>query len=123
MARYKGYSSENYEKNGTFLLTDIELVKYDFLNYLFTRKGDRVRMPGYGTIIADLVFEPLDDFLLNQLQDEILRAVEQEPRFDLIDLSVVPDYDLQSVTVNIVVQYIEFNVTGNINFNIQFTEA
>lgn len=123
MARYKGYSSENYEKNGTFLLTDIELVKYDLLNHLFTRRGERVRMPNFGTIIPDLVFEPLDETLIDIVYEEILKVINAEPRLRLLNLAVTPDYDAHALTVQIYVEYIEFNMLDNINFTIQFAEG
>lgn len=123
MARYKGYSSNNYEKNGSFLLTDVALVKEDFLNHLFTRKGERPRMPNYGTIIPDLIFENINEGLLEVLYDQILGVIRAEPRFRLLDLQVIPSLEEYSVTVNIAVQYVEINMTENINFNIQFAEG
>lgn len=123
MARYKGYSSQNYEEKGTFLLTDMELVKYDFLNHLFTRKGERVRMPGYGTSIPDLVFEPLDEILVDLIHEEIIQVINAEPRFNLLNLTITPNYDEHALTVQIFVEYVEFQQTGLIDFNIQFSEG
>ena len=54
---YRGYSSYEYQNKKTFSVTDVELVKLDLLNHIFTRKGDRVMMPNFGTRIPDLAFE------------------------------------------------------------------
>ena len=58
---YRGYSSFEFEATGSFKINDVELIKLDLLNHIFTRRGERVMMPRFGTIIPDLVFEPLDD--------------------------------------------------------------
>jgi len=121
MARYKGYSSSNYETNGTFLLTDVQLVKTDLLNHLFTRRGERVRMPGFGTTIPDLVFEMLDETLIDVLYEQITNVVNYDPRISMVSLNITPDFDTNSVAVALVVRYVELNTTEVINFNIEFT--
>lgn len=123
MARYKGFSSQQYEQKGTFLLTDVELVKYDLLNHIFTRKGERVRQPGFGTIIPDLTFELIDELLIDTIYRELQRVVNYDPRLELLSLNVEPRHDENAVFVNLRVRYVELNVVGNINFNIEFTEA
>lgn len=123
MARYKGFSTQAYEQKGTFLLTDIELVKYDLLNHLFTRKGERVRMSNYGTVIPDLAFEMIDELVIDTVYREVERVVKSDPRLEILDLAVVPSYDTYSITVFLYVRYVELNVTENMNFNIQFAEA
>ena len=68
---YRGYSSFEFEKNKQFRVTDIELVKLDLLNHLFTLRGSRVMMPNFGTIIPELVFEPLDSETIESLEEEV----------------------------------------------------
>ena len=69
---YKGYSSFEFQARDTFLLTDVELVKLDLLNHIFTRRGERVKMAQFGTRIPDLAFEPLDQETLDILYFGIL---------------------------------------------------
>ena len=123
MARYKGFSTQAYEEKGTFLLTDVELVKYDLLNHLFTRRGERVRMTGFGTIIPDLAFELSDELLIDTIRREVERVVKSDPRLAMLDLQVRASPETYSVTVNLRVRYVELNVTENMNFNIEFAEA
>lgn len=123
MVRYKGFSSRAYAETGTFTLTDVEIVKYDLLNHLFTRKGERVRMPGYGTIIPDLAFEIIDEDVADAVHEEIVRVVKADPRLQMLNLQVIPLYDDNSLYVDLRVQYVELNVSEQINFNIQFAEA
>lgn len=120
MALYKGFSSFEFQKNGTFLLTDTELVKLDLLNHIFTRRGERVMMPNFGTSIPDLVFEPITEDLLEQIQDEITTVIEYDPRVSLLDFKIVPYHDENRVIANFTIRYIELNMTETIDLHLEF---
>lgn len=117
---YRGYSSYEYQKKKTFKLTDIDLVKMDILNHVFTRKGERVMMPNFGTTIPDLAFEPLDQILLDLLNDELRTVVAFDPRVRLLELNVIPDYDRNAVVANLRLLYLELNIVDTLDINITF---
>ena len=108
--------------SNTLLLTDVKLVERNILNHIFTRKRSRIMMPNFGTNIPDMLFEPLDDDVVNSVREEILAVVAYDPRVKLFSLTITPDYDLNSLTVDLVLIYIELNVTKGMNFNIEFTQ-
>ena len=56
---YKGFSTIN--RNKKFRATDVELVKQDLINHFSVRKGEKLMQPNFGTIIWDMLFEPLDE--------------------------------------------------------------
>ncbi len=116
---YKGYSSVEYERTGSFTVKDIELVKLDLLNHIFTRKGSRVRMPTFGTIIPDLPFEFIDEDLLETLHSELSAVFEYDPRVKLLNLQVIPYHDINTVMASATLKYIEFDVVDvlNLDFN------
>lgn len=118
---YKGYSSYEYERNKSFKITDIELVKLDLLNHIFTIRGSRVMMPTFGTQIPLMVFEPLDATTLNILEKELRYVFEYDPRVDLIELSVTPNYETSSVYVFAELLYIELNEINNLELNLEFS--
>jgi phage baseplate assembly protein W len=122
MARglYRGYSSYEYEKNKTLKINDLELVKLDLLNHIFTRRGERVMMPTFGTRIPDLAFEPLDDITLDILRNDLIEVFNFDPRVQLLELVIDPNYDANSVTANARLLYIELNMTDTLNLNIVF---
>jgi phage baseplate assembly protein W len=120
---YRGYSSHQYQSNKTFALTDIELVKMDLLNHIFTAKGTRVMMPNFGTRIPDLAFEPLDSFTLAILQEDLQAVFAFDPRVQLLGLSINPDYDNNAVTANAELLYIELNMQGSLDLNITFGDS
>lgn len=117
---YRGYSSYEYQAKKTFSITDIELVKLDLLNHIFTRRGDRVMMPMFGTRIPDLVFEPLDTITLDILEEDIRAVINFDPRVELLNLVVLPDYDANAVTVSVKLLYVELDFVGNVDINIVF---
>ena len=67
---YKGFSSVDPTNAGTRLY-DFSLVKQDILNHFRTRKGERVMNPAFGSIIWDLLMEPLTDEVRRALEEDI----------------------------------------------------
>lgn len=117
---YKGFSTYEYQQNKTFTLTDIELVKMDLLNHIYTRKGERVMMPNFGTRIPDLAFEPLDQVTLDILEEDLRAVIAFDPRVRLLEMRIIPYYDTNAVIASARLLYIELNITGNIDLNITF---
>lgn len=115
---YKGMTTHNYNDTKTFSLRDIELVKMDLLNHIYTRKGERVMMPTFGTRIPDLAFEPLDDVTLLILEEDLHHVINFDPRVELIDMQIVPLYDLNRVNATVTLLYVELNVSDTLDLNI-----
>ena len=120
---YRGFSFHEYQIKKTFGIKDIELVKLDLLNHIYTRKGSRVMMPEYGTRIPDMAFEQLDELTLMVLEEDINTVINFDPRVRKLSMSITPDYDANYVTIDVRLLYVEFNVTDTMNLNIQFDVA
>ena len=75
---YRGFSTVN--RNKKFRVTDVELVKQDLLNHFSIRKGEKLMQPNFGTVIWDLLFEPLTDHLEQLVIDDVKRIVGYDPR-------------------------------------------
>jgi phage baseplate assembly protein W len=114
------FMDKENDGNNTFVLTDIKLVERNILNHIFTRKGERIMMPKFGTNIPYLVFEPLDQETIDQCRSELEAVVAYDPRVSLNSIDVNADYDHNALTVTLSLFYIELNVTKNMNFNIEF---
>jgi phage baseplate assembly protein W len=117
---YRGYSSHEYQNNKRFNLTDVELVKLDLLNHIFTRRGERVMMPTFGTRIPDLPFEPLDQLTLDVLEEDLRAVFTFDPRVELLKLNIIPLYDQNAVIASARLQYIELNMVDNLDINLVF---
>ena len=120
MALYKGYSSYEFERTKQFAISDVELVKLDLLNHIFTRRGSRVMMPTFGTIIPELLFEPLDAITVDILEDELRGVFEFDPRVDIITFELQVSEDTNTVTVKSTLLYIELDITSDFDLNLVF---
>lgn len=136
MATYRGFTTTNYGKCNfipasvpvdraggaitNFSIVDIDLVNRDLLNHIYTRKGERVMMPNFGTIIPELVFEPLDDSTISLVEEELVAVFNYDPRVNLLNISAVPNYDTNTLNISVILQYIELNIQQGFNLNIEF---
>ena len=53
-----------------------------------TRKGERVMMPTYGSIIHELVFEPLTSDIKQIIEDDLTEIVNDDPRVILKSINL-----------------------------------
>ena len=117
---YKGYSSFEFQRTKEFKVLDIELVKLDLLNHIFTQRGTRVMMATFGTTIPQLLFEPLDTEVLTTIEDELRDVFEADPRVELISLDVRANDEEQMLFASAKLNYIELNITEDFELNLQF---
>lgn len=76
---YKGFSTVN-PSNHSSKLYDFDLVKQDILNQFNTRRGQRVMNPQFGTIIWDLLMEPLTERVKELISEDINKIATSDPR-------------------------------------------
>ncbi len=119
---YRGYSTFEFQKNKSLTIIDVDAVKLDLLNHIFTPRNSRVMMPTFGTIIPELVFEPLDEDTVSELHAEIKSAIDYDPRVEILKLNVLPDYDRNMVVVDATLRYVELNIVDDFELNIQFED-
>ena len=86
-SKFRGYSSV-----GTSFLSptryDLDLARQDLMNHFNTRKGERVMMPEFGSIIWDLLFEPLDDETKRLIDADVRQVIKNDPRWQLISVTM-----------------------------------
>lgn len=117
---YKGFSTKRYQHDKNFVMTDIELVKEDLVNHIFTRRGERVRMAQFGTDIPDLVFEPLTEELVLRVENELRNVFTYDPRVELVDMAVIPLFDESAVVALVDLNYIELQESDRLSLRIEF---
>lgn len=118
-ALYKGFSTANWLANKSLSVSDSEAVKVDLMNHIFTRLGERVEMPGFGTRIPDVPFEPNDEETIKIIHDDILYVINYDPRVSLVSLNVLPIPDNNTIIAVVVVNYVEFNVQDTLNIDVK----
>jgi phage baseplate assembly protein W len=117
---YKGISFNQYQKNKDLLLKNADIVKQDLLNYIFTRKGERVMMPTFGSVIPDLLFEPLDEDTLTIIENEVIDIINYDPRVEPINYEIEPLYDEKAVNIKIQLFYLELNFNDTLSIRLDF---
>ena len=106
MATFKGFTTLDRVK-APFTITDQELVKRDLLNEFYTKKGERVMRPNFGSIIWDLLMDPSDGNLITKVSEDIKRIVAKETRVELVDLTVyAADH---TISADVVLKFLPFN--------------
>ena len=76
---YKGFSTIS-SATENFSLYDLELIKQDILNHFHVRQGERLMNPSFGTIIWDVLFEPLTDQVKNLITQNVNTIMNSDPR-------------------------------------------
>jgi len=98
--KFRGYSSIGT----TFLnpvLYDLALAKQDLLNHFNTRKGERIMMPDFGSVVWDMLFEPLDSYTISIIDADVRSIIKNDPRWLLqsVEISEGPNALNIEVTV------------------------
>lgn len=117
---YAGFSTKNYERKKSFKIHDVEVVKADLLNHIFTRPGERVKMATFGTRIPDLVFEQLTDDVIDVIREDLTMVFKYDPRVELLDLRIIVLYDEGAVVAFADLNFIYMNFNDQLDIRIDF---
>lgn len=119
MTTYKGFSTAG--KNKRFRLTDFDLVKQDLVNHLMIRKGEKLMSPNFGTVIWNLLFEPLTDDVRRVIVDDLQKIVAVDPRL-AVDNITVTQFE-HGIQVELEVRYLQTNETATMNLQFDQNSA
>lgn len=114
---YIGFSSVNRPGIDT-VLTNIDLIKADLLNALLIPLRSVVGYPRYGSVIPLLPFE-LDSptgGVVNVLVQNAKEQIANDPRVSLQSIDLVRN-DSHSITLNINLLFVEFNMQDSLVLN------
>jgi phage baseplate assembly protein W len=84
---YKGFSSVD-ETTANTQLYDFDLIKQDIINHFKTKKGERLMNPAFGSIIWDLLMEPLTDSVRTALKDDVNTVCTFDSRVTPIQMDI-----------------------------------
>jgi hypothetical protein len=110
---YRGFSTLVNQKK--FNLTDFELARQDLLNYFGIRKGEKLMQPDFGTIIWDMLFEPLTEDTQQTITADITRIVSYDPRLSVGQVEVLQRDN--GFLVQLTLAYVPTDQTATINLN------
>lgn len=87
MAQFKGFSTIDTIRP-PYTLTDGDLVKRDLLNEFYTRIGERVMRPNFGSIIWDLLMDPNTPDIVQRVREDVDKIIDRDPRAQLRDTRI-----------------------------------
>lgn len=111
MAIYKGFST--YNRLRKYRLTDYELCKQDLFNHFNIRKGEKLMNPDFGTIIWNVLFEPLTEDIRTTIIDDVTRIVKYDPRLS-VNSVILNEYE-KGLQLDITLTYLTDNYTEKIS--------
>jgi len=108
---YKGFSTLSPVTNN-FSLYDYELIKQDLVNHFHIRQGERLENPTFGTIIWDMLFEPLTDQIIILITEDVQNIINYDPRL-VAEKVIVTQYS-QGLQIDCSLRYLPYNITESL---------
>lgn len=110
---YKGFSTISEETN-SFSCYDFSLIKQDIINHFHIRKGEKLENPEFGTIIWDLIFEPLVEEVRQLIITDVETVINYDPRVKAENV-IVTTYE-SGIQVECRLTYLLYNVQEALKF-------
>jgi phage baseplate assembly protein W len=111
---YRGFSTIDSTANDVRLY-DNALIKQDILNQFQIRRGERVMMPKFGTVIWDMLYEPLTDTAKSLIQKDVTRICTSDPRVTCQQIDIVQSE--YGFLLEITLIYVNSNQSDTIKLN------
>jgi len=105
---YRGISTVN-EANSSFALYDIGLIKQDLLNHFHIRQGEKLSDPSFGTIIWDVIHDPMTEDLEEAIKQDVLNIINSDPRVRATQVLITPFESGLQIEVDL--EYLKYNVS------------
>jgi phage baseplate assembly protein W len=110
---YKGFSTVTSE-NKSFGLYDLALIKQDIINHFHIRQGERLENPTFGTIIWDVLFEPLTDEIKQLIVKNVEEIINYDPRVTAEQV-IVNSYE-SGILIECKLTYLPYNIQEALTF-------
>jgi|TARA_R100000030_G_scaffold60221_1_gene45444 phage baseplate assembly protein W len=105
------------------VVTNDNSIKQAVKNLILTTPGEKPFQPLVGSSVNSLLFEPLDAFTVDTIEDEIRSTINQyEPRVELTNVDVTPIYEGNKLNVSIEYQVVGLPIVETIEFVLQRPE-
>mgnify|MGYP001189578279 CR=1 FL=1 len=115
---YRGLSTID-PANKSNVLYDVALIKQDILNNFHIRQGEKLENPEFGTIIWDVIHEPLTEQLQQVIAQNVTEIVNGDPRVS-VDSIVIDQYE-SGIIIDCNLTYLPYNISEQLR--LKFDEA
>ena len=110
---YKGFSTISNDGQ-SYSLYDFGLIKQDIINHFHIRQGERLENPTFGTIIWDMLFEPLTETVKSLIIKDVENVINYDPRVSA-DQIIVTTYP-SGIQIECRLMYLPYNISEEIIF-------
>lgn len=110
---YKGFSSVSSDSK-SYALYDLALIKQDLINHFHIRLGERLENPTFGTIIWDILFEPLTEDLKQVIIQNVTDIINYDPRVTAENVTVTA-YE-SGIQIECLMKYLPYNIQEALQF-------
>jgi phage baseplate assembly protein W len=107
---YKGFSTVSPDNIG-FQLYDIQLIKQDIINHFHIRQGELLNNPNFGTIIWDILYEPLTENIKQIIAENVTTIINYDPRVSVTNI-VVDQYE-SGLQIEATLIFLPYNIVEN----------
>ena len=109
--KYRGISTVNNNTNN-FVKYDLALIKQDIINHFHIRQGEKLENPEFGTIIWDVLFEPLTDGLKEAIIKNVTDIINYDPRVSVNNVTI---QSLESgIQIECNLTYLPYNISESL---------
>lgn len=117
---YKGFSTVSTDTDN-FSLYDFQLIQQDLLNHFHVRQGERLMNPDFGTVIWDLLFEPLTEELKEIIIQNVNQIINYDPRISATQVTVT-QYET-GLQIECVLTYLPYNIAQSMKLQFDQTNG
>jgi phage baseplate assembly protein W len=110
---YRGFSTISADTE-SYTLYDLALIKQDIINHFHVRQGERLMNPEFGTIIWDVIFEPLTEDLKNLIIKNVENIINYDPRVRVNDINITA-YD-SGLQIECDLTYLPYDISESMRF-------
>ena len=97
--------------NDLIAIKNTTAIARSIRNLILTKRGERPFEPNLGSGVYDLLFENIDKQTATIIRDEIILVIENyEPRVEIIEVLVKPNYDEATMDATIQYEIVGINV-------------
>ena len=98
--------------NGDLIaLKNANAISRSIRNIVFTEPGEKFFNPKFGSEISKSLFENVDQVAASAIRDEIEFSIQEfEPRVEVIEVTVVPNFDSNEMNATIVYEIVGIDV-------------
>jgi len=104
---YRSISTVN-DENDSFRLYDLAVIKQDIINHFHIRQGEKLENPEFGTIIWDVLFDPLTESLKQAIVSNVQDIIDYDPRV-AADQVIVNEYE-SGIQIECVLIYLDYSI-------------